>query len=79
MIKGRIAYIRDGTQTGEGIGFDSGTDGACVIGLGRAAYASPLNSKCMLIPGRSMSILIYDLMLNVLFTWLAKRPGLLLV
>jgi hypothetical protein len=77
MIKGRISYIRDGTQTGEGTVVDGGMDGACVIGLGRAAYVVSLDSKRVLISSRSMSILIYDLMLNVFFTWLANSPNLL--
>jgi hypothetical protein len=77
MIKGRISYIRDGTQVSEGLGFDGGMDGACVIGLGRAAYAASLTSKCILKPSRSMSMLIYDLALNVFFTWLENSPNLL--
>lgn len=38
-VVGRIAFIRDGTQKPDHIDHVSlGTDGACVIGLGRAAF-----------------------------------------
>jgi len=72
MIKGRIAFIRDGTQIDQGILDDNGTDGACVIGLGRSAYVMSLHAKSILTLNRSLSILIYDLMLNVFFTWLVN-------
>ena len=45
LVTGRIAFIRDGNQMGAGALYDQGTDGACVIGLGRTAYVVSFNSK----------------------------------
>ena len=73
LVTGRIAFIRDGNQIGEGAVHDQGADGACVIGLGPTAYVVSFNFECILTLRRSLSILIYDLMLNVFFTWLVDN------
>jgi hypothetical protein len=37
-VTGRISFIRDGHQMSQGSIYDTGNDGACIIGLGRLAY-----------------------------------------
>ncbi|KIM27611.1 hypothetical protein M408DRAFT_16646 [Serendipita vermifera MAFF 305830] len=59
LIQGRIAFIQDGSQVAHGSIYDHGADGSCVIGLNRPA---------------SMSLLIYDLVLNVFLSFMFLYP-----
>lgn len=72
MTWGRIAFIRDGsTHT---FPFTEhimdGSDNACVIGIIRpACVLASLHDRATLITlSRSISLLVYDLFLNFLFT-----------
>jgi hypothetical protein len=76
MISNRIAFIRDGNQTipHPADRISHGTDRACVIGLGALAYVFFSTEACLSVLtnrgwNSSLSLLIYDLILNVFFTW----------
>ena len=74
MIWGRISFLRDGTSHFFPYTHTvmEGSDNACVIGLATPACVNQIafvNIPSNYLSHSSLSLLVYDLILNVLFTW----------